>query len=126
MERKVFRCLIIYLWLIFSGCSFTGHYLRENDNASLQNDVLLDVPYIQQQQVGYCGPAAVAMVLNYWGKSSCDQESIARVVLADDSTGASLNALKQFARDIGFNAFIARGELSDIIGHLDKGRPVIA
>ena len=86
---------------------------------------LLQVPYVYQEGK-LCGPASLAMVLQYWGKSET-QHTIKGILPEGSLTnrGVRPRYLKNAAEQLGFNAFIYRGDFTDLKHHLDKGRPII-
>ena len=88
-------------------------------------DSLLQVPYVYQEGK-LCGPASLAMVLQYWGKSET-QHTIEKRLPEGSLTnrGVTPEYLKDAAEQLGFTAFIYRGDFTDIKHHLDKGRPLI-
>jgi predicted double-glycine peptidase len=102
-------------------CSFAG--LAETTG-------WIDVPFVRQVRAG-CGPAAIAMVMQYWVKHqrgldavAADAEQIDKALPAD-SNGTSGNDLKQYLEAHGFSAYVFDGETSDLRNHLAKGRPVV-
>jgi predicted double-glycine peptidase len=91
----------------------------------------LDVPFVQQVKAG-CGSAAVAMVLEYWARqfpeleaTQADAERINQLLPATSPKGIGGEALKQYLKTRGFEAFIFNGEMQDLQHHFAKGRPVI-
>lgn len=91
----------------------------------------LDVPYVHQAEQG-CGAASVAMVMQYWMRSSSDLDAasadgdrIYRLLAPDSSQGISGQALQKYLEQHGFSAFIIGAEPADLRQHLSKGRPLI-
>lgn len=91
----------------------------------------IDVPYVRQVGAG-CGPAAIAMVMQYWVKhmpgmeaAAADAERIDKALPAGRK-GISGNELKRYLEEHGFSAFIFNGEFADLRHHLAKGRPIVA
>ncbi|HOK54749.1 MAG TPA: C39 family peptidase [Armatimonadota bacterium] len=81
------------------------------------------IPYVEQMK-NYCGPAALAMVLNYWGVKT-DQEAIGKKVY-DQSLRATNGAdMIIFARDKGCSAYSWNSSLDDLKEKLTDGVPVI-
>ena len=83
----------------------------------------LELPHIYQAE-NYCGPAVLAMVLQYWGRS------IEQYQLAEDWTpfpteGLSGTQLKEAAVKHGFKAYSFTGNIERMSGYLRKGIPVI-
>jgi predicted double-glycine peptidase len=89
----------------------------------------LDVPFVRQVKYG-CGPAAVAMVMQYWAREQhgldvAPAERINQALPASSQKGLAGRTLKQYLEEHGFEAYIFNGELQDLSQHLAKGRPVI-
>lgn len=91
----------------------------------------LDIPYVRQVGSG-CGAAVVAMVVQYWARedpaftsAAGESERINRMLPVSANGMVSGSALKRYLDERGFDAFIFRGELTDLWQHFVKGRPVI-
>jgi predicted double-glycine peptidase len=89
------------------------------------------VPFVQQAKAG-CGPAAIAMVVEYWATQvpglqhvAAEAEQINRYLPVKDPKGIKGAALKAWLEKHGFQAFVFTGEESDLEHHLSKGRPVV-
>ncbi len=92
----------------------------------------LDVPFIPQVKEG-CGSAVLAMVLQYWsGKGTTvaadrmEAEKIQRRLYSKEAKGIRASAMEQYLRDAGFAPYAFTGEWKDLVGHIEKGRPLIA
>jgi predicted double-glycine peptidase len=90
----------------------------------------IDAPFVRQVRQG-CGPAAIAMVMQYWARqqpgldaAAADAEQIDQALPAD-SSGTSGNELKRYLEAHGFSAYVFDGEPSDLRHHLAKGRPIV-
>lgn len=99
--------------------------------AAASAGVWLDVPFVKQDKNG-CGPASIAMVIEYWdhhGNPIAGDEAqpaaIERVVYSREAKGALGSSMKRYFEQAGFRAFLFRGEWSDLGEHLAKGRPLI-
>lgn len=78
-----------------------------------------------RQTSGLCGPAALKMVLAYYGVRKSERE-LARLSGAVRTRGAEAPGLARAARRLGFKARIKdRATLGDIKKFVDKGIPVI-
>jgi predicted double-glycine peptidase len=91
----------------------------------------LDVPFVQQVKAG-CGPAAIAMVVQYWAReypelsaAAVDTERINEALPAQSKRGIRGEALKTYLEERGFQAFVFSGEMQDLRAHFAKGRPVV-
>lgn len=96
------------------------------------SSVWLDVPYVHQEKEG-CGSAALAMVLQYWNQKGTalprersDPEKIQRELYSKEAHGIRASAMEKYLRESGFSPYIFRGEWSDLVSHIEKGRPLIA
>ncbi|HWB96013.1 MAG TPA: papain-like cysteine protease family protein [Bryobacteraceae bacterium] len=90
----------------------------------------LDVPFVRQVRAG-CGAAAIAMVIQYWARfqpslagAAADTERIDRMLPAS-AKGIQGQALKRYLEANGFDAFVFRGERSDLVDQFAKGRPLV-
>ena len=107
------------LALAAAGCvsAYTGS-ARPADPSVLSEpgwNAVRDVPVILQASERDCGAAAMAMVLGFFGEK------------LDPATLASprADALRDFARSRGFEAFVVPASLEDLEGELRDGRPVL-
>jgi predicted double-glycine peptidase len=92
----------------------------------------LDVPFFRQQKNG-CGAASVAMVMHYWSTrtpgaqvSAPDPALVYRDLYKPEENAILLTDMRRYLEDRGFQAFTLRGKWSDVVQHLDRGRPLIA
>jgi len=83
----------------------------------------LPVPFVAQQP-DYCGPAALAMVAAFYGRS-VSQEEIARDVFLPHVRGSLTAELASYARRLGLAARQYRGSWEDLRENLAAKRPVI-
>ena len=93
--------------------------------------VWLDVPFVKQEKKG-CGPASIAMVMQYWlkqqGRSASESaivEEIQRALNLTGTDGIYASAMERYFQQHGFRTFSFRGEWKDLQQHLQKGRPLI-
>ncbi len=91
----------------------------------------LDVPYVHQQKQG-CGPASVAMVMQYWehqgarfSEGAATPATVYRALYRPDLHGASSTEMAAYLRANSFAAFEIDGEWKDLNGNLSRGRPVV-
>jgi ABC-type bacteriocin/lantibiotic exporter with double-glycine peptidase domain len=91
----------------------------------------LDVPFVAQTKRG-CGPAAVAMVMQYWrvhgapvAAEAADLAQIERTLEPQAREDAPASALEHYLRERGFAVYAFRGSWSDLAHHLSRGRPLI-
>lgn len=93
----------------------------------------LDVPYIQQAQSTGCGPASIAMVMQYWQQrdahsdpAAADAERIYALLSPASRDGIRGQALKGYLEEHGFQTYVFNGEFKDLRNHIEKGRPLVA
>jgi tetratricopeptide (TPR) repeat protein len=86
-------------------------------------DDVLDVPFIAQKP-NYCGPAALAMLANYYGHP-VTQDEIASAIYLPDVGGTLTSELGDYARR--FNLWVREyhGTLDDLRQKLDAGVPLL-
>jgi ABC-type bacteriocin/lantibiotic exporter with double-glycine peptidase domain len=87
------------------------------------NSYYIDVPFIKQEK-NLCGAASLAMVLRYWGEN-ISQYFIADRIYDKSKEGIESEALRSFAEEKGFLAFIYQGEIENIKDNIKKGRPLL-
>src|SRR5262249_38682364 len=84
---------------------------------------LLSVPYVPQRAEG-CGPAALTMVLRFWGRPVLHDEVAAS--LADPELRGTAGArLVSVAEGEGLRAAAVQGDLALVGASLARGRPRI-
>jgi hypothetical protein len=90
----------------------------------------IDVPFVRQVRAG-CGPASIAMVMQYWVQHepgldaiAADAERIDEALPASDR-GTLGSDLRTYLEAHGFSAFVFDGESEDLTHHLAKGRPLV-
>jgi tetratricopeptide (TPR) repeat protein len=90
---------------------------------ALAADDILDVPFIAQKP-NYCGPAALAMLANYYGHP-VTQDEIASAIYLPDIGGTLTSELGDYARR--FNLWVRQyhGTLDDLRQKLDAGVPLL-
>ena len=110
--------LIISLLFIAVGCaSSISFYKRDAGDKSLY------VPFIKQK-IDYCGPASLAMVLNFWGVD-ITQDEIAQEVYSPELKGALSIEMVLYAVQRGFEAEMYNGSLQDLKDRIKAGFPLI-
>jgi ABC-type bacteriocin/lantibiotic exporter with double-glycine peptidase domain len=82
---------------------------------------LLSVPYVPQRE-DTCGPAALAMVLRYWGRPVLHDELAAELV-SPELHGTPGSRLAELARAEGLRAVAFRGDQAALRTALAQGRP---
>lgn len=81
------------------------------------------VPFVKQKDK-FCGPAALASVLGFYG-GSVTQDEIAREVFIPQLGGALIADLENFARSLGYETETVNGSIDALVSAIDRGTPVI-
>jgi ABC-type bacteriocin/lantibiotic exporter with double-glycine peptidase domain len=103
-----------YTSSIEAACSYV-------DINTLPAYVDLQVPYVKQA-VNYCGPAAVTMIMEYYGYAA-DQYTIGADIV--DEGGTTARELIEKSEDRGFVGSVVNCQLGGLLGLLAEGKPVI-
>jgi ABC-type bacteriocin/lantibiotic exporter with double-glycine peptidase domain len=91
----------------------------------------LDVPFVRQQK-NLCGPASVAMVVEYWQQHQGGNEhaapaaEIVRSLAPESAHGLRATAMLRYFRQHGYRAFAYAGGWNDLGHQIQQGRPLIA
>lgn len=84
---------------------------------------VLDVPFVPQVE-DTCGPAALAMVLRFWGRDA-SHDDLAAELGARELKGVAGSRLAAAARTRGLTAVAYRGDPDQLREYVGKGRPLI-
>lgn len=121
LSQRKHECLIkAILFILLTFLQFHLFAFKSLDQA---NSYFIDVPFIKQEK-NLCGAASLAMVLRYWGEN-ISQYFIADRIYDKSKKGIESEALRSFAEEKGFLAFIYQGEIENIKESIKKGRPLI-
>jgi ABC-type bacteriocin/lantibiotic exporter with double-glycine peptidase domain len=82
------------------------------------------VPEVRQPGEKDCGPAALSAVLTYWRHPVRSEEIRTSLGLASD-VRVQAGELSTYARRLGFDAYVFKGDIDDLVSELKNGRPVI-
>ena len=116
---------IVFAGLVLAaGCSL----LRAGEG------VWLDVPFVHQETNG-CGPASLAMILDYWREHRApaeklvtplaDPKGIQHRLYVPERKGTPADSMRQYLESQGYRAFAFSGQWEDVRHHLGLGRPLI-
>ena len=91
----------------------------------------IDVPFVAQPRDG-CGAASLAMVMQYWagkkGIAASEDSEVSRIqreLYSPREHGIPAEAMSEYLRQHGFQAFAFPGKWSDLEEQIAKGRPLI-
>lgn len=117
---------VVALVGLFAGCAipYTGG-ARSVTPAQLDDGWLkaAPTPVVKQRQQSDCGLAALAMVAGAWGRQWTLDDLTRR--LAPTKQGIKLRALRDLARERGFEAYAIKATREDLKKELAQGRPVL-
>jgi hypothetical protein len=117
------RLALLLAGLLGSGCASITLDTVRADVAAGQGHLIATVPFVAQEAY-QCGPAALAMVLRYWG-APADAEEIGRALYLPSARGVLNLELEFEARRRGFRTQAFEGTLERAQAELRRGRPVI-
>ena len=89
----------------------------------IPSDIKIDVPYIEQTD-HHCGPAALAMVANYYG-NAVTAEEVAELIYLPKKKGSLQIEMQAAARKLDLVAFSMHMDFASLRAELDAERPVI-
>jgi ABC-type bacteriocin/lantibiotic exporter with double-glycine peptidase domain len=115
--------LLLLAGVLGSACARVTLDTVRADVAAGQGHLIATVPFIAQEAY-QCGPAALAMVLRYWG-AAADAEEIGRRLYLPSAQGVLNVELEFEARRRGFRTEAFEGTLERAKAELRRGRPVI-
>jgi ABC-type bacteriocin/lantibiotic exporter with double-glycine peptidase domain len=118
--------LALLACLLASGC-YLGS-AKSTTPAELAGEggweVIETVPEVRQVAREDCGAAALAMVLNYWGRPVTLDE-IGRAGLPDSDRGFKAALLRDLAVRQGLQAFLIQGQPDDLEREIHRHHPVL-
>ncbi|MDQ5928189.1 MAG: uncharacterized protein QG633_627 [Patescibacteria group bacterium] len=82
------------------------------------------IPYVQQEHPHWCGPAALLMVLKFFGMEKT-QADLAALLKTSEEKGTSEEMMETVARDLGFDVRTGSGVYEEIVNALEEGSAVI-
>jgi hypothetical protein len=114
--------LLVAGWL-GGGCARVSLDTVRADVAAGDGHLITSVPFVAQEAY-HCGPAALAMVLRYWG-AAADAAEIGRELYLPSARGVLNLELEFQARRRGFRTEAFPGSLERAREELRRGRPLI-
>jgi len=115
--------VLLLAGLLGNGCGRASLDAVRADVIAGRGHLIATVPFIAQEAY-QCGPAALAMVLRYWG-AAADAEEIGRALYLPSARGVLNLELEFEARRRGFRAQAFEGTLERAKAELRRGRPLI-
>lgn len=93
--------------------------------------IWIDVPFVAQSRDG-CGSASISMVMQYWAKKEGQPsppfaavQVIQSKLFSPKAGGISTSSMEDYFRKSGYRVFAFRGQWSDLLHHVQLGRPLI-
>jgi ABC-type bacteriocin/lantibiotic exporter with double-glycine peptidase domain len=125
LQRSGARAVLAFLLagLLGHGCARTTLDTVRADVAEGRGHLIATVPFIAQDAY-QCGPAALAMVLRYWG-AAAEPDEIGRTLVLPSARGVLNVELEFQARRRGFRTEAFDGTLERAKAELRRGRPLI-
>jgi len=114
--------IVVILVLVLIDCSQRPS-IHESIFSSDEARVIENVPFVKQKG-NFCGPAAMASVMRFYGQN-IDQEEVAKHVYTPELKGALISDMENFAREMGYKAETKNGDLSTLISIINEGIPPI-
>lgn len=122
-QKAVYGCTLVILLTLLGGCAAPGYKAIQDQPGNLPERAAVDnVPFYPQEDY-YCGPASLAMMLN-WADIPVTQEEIARQVYTPGRQGTLPVDLLSGARRNGVLA-VEVASLRDLLGEIAAGYPVL-
>ena len=91
----------------------------------------IDVPFVKQPR-NACGPASIAMVMQYWHKqpgmhalAAGEMPEIVHRLQPNGRRDVRASAMVRYFKQNGYRAFAFAGQWADLEHEIGKGRPVI-
>jgi ABC-type bacteriocin/lantibiotic exporter with double-glycine peptidase domain len=117
--------VVLVCGLLAAGCAATlPRDVTRADAARTGWTHVAGVPEIRQSSRDGCGAAALAMVLGHLGRPFREDE-IRAATPAAPGEGIRADALREFARGQGLQAFLVEGRPADLDRELGRSRPVL-
>jgi len=120
---KIYFLLLPFISIFF----ITGCAQKESAPESSATDynfvVVENVPFVKQKDK-FCGPAAMASVMQFYGRN-IDQDEIAREVYIPELNGALISDMENFARANGYATETTNGNMESLKSLIDNHLPII-
>ncbi len=117
--------LLLCLLTTLSGCTAiaVADRIIPKQPQDLPTDIRLEVPFIEQTD-NLCGPAALAMVANYYGQN-VSVEDIEKFIYLPEKKGSLQIEMHAAARRLDLVAFSTHMDLTSLRAEINAERPVI-
>ena len=107
-------------------CLFSAQVFKYQKTKPDRGHLIQTVPFEKWLKRNYCGPACLAMVLNYWDETrSFSQRQIADEIYDSASQATYNSELVLYPRTKGFESYSFQGTLQILKDLVGKDIPVI-
>ncbi|MDD8013363.1 MAG: C39 family peptidase [Acidobacteriota bacterium] len=112
---------------MISSCLYSAQVFKYNTTKPENGYLIQNVPGEKWLKRNYCGPACLAMVLNYWeGKGSFSQQKITDDIFDSENQATYNSEMVLYPRSKGFASYSFQGDLRILKEVVARGIPVIA
>jgi len=108
--------------LMISGCA-SKNFSTVRPGIEARGHYIDGVPFYRQKE-SYCGPAALASVLGFWGRPA-SLEQITAAVYLPELRGTLPMDMEKFMREAGFETITSAGTLEELKVRIRAGLPTI-
>jgi ABC-type bacteriocin/lantibiotic exporter with double-glycine peptidase domain len=120
-QNLILILLSVFILTSYSGC---GTITPEPPSPIEEDYIKLDVPYVEQATPKWCLPASGTMVFSYYGVN-VTQQQVADKVINEDTGLGSTKKLRDYAKELGFEAEFRNLTLEEVLEVLRQGVPII-
>lgn len=117
------RVLLIAAAVITIAAAGVFESRADNAPAGPGRKVIDGVPFIKQKDK-YCGPAAMASVMQFYG-NEIGQDEIAEAVFTPGLDGALISDMENYAKAQGYRTEAVNGSEESLAALIDEGTPAI-
>jgi ABC-type bacteriocin/lantibiotic exporter with double-glycine peptidase domain len=121
-NRLFFFLLAAVLTIIILGCA-SKNFSTLHPGIEVRGHYIDGVPFYRQKE-SYCGPAALASVLGFWGRPA-SLEQITAAVYLPELRGTLPMDMENFMRETGFETISSAGTLEELKVRIRTEIPVI-
>jgi len=107
---------------ILGGCA------SPTTRAALSSEAkVLDLPFLEQDEMYACGLVSVQVLCSYWNVDIAVEERMRLAAIAEEKEGLSGAELRESLEGLGFETYLFHGELdhspTGLLRHVDERRP---
>jgi predicted double-glycine peptidase len=111
---------------LMTPCLFSAQVFKYQKIKPEKGHLIQTVPFEKWLERNYCGPACLAMVLNYWDETrSFSQQKISDEIYDSESQATYNSELVLYPRTKGFESYSFQGNLQILKDVVGKDIPVI-